>query len=491
MRAHGFTLVEIVVGLLLLGLALGGGLALLRGVSTKAGAEGAALLAGEKARQAVEGLSKELSGMQAALLLYGDTTSANLVAAFPPGLPVLRQGYKPGEALVQTSTPLDLQNGAVFLAPTGEAFYAPTATLEPVSSTTYRIRFPEGCPNPLPFTEGLRLYRATPLELSFDGSVLSFSAPGVQEKLSLKDFRFRYVYVNRAGREVALPDYRGASYQENNEDLHLSYLGLYAQAKSGSISRDAALRIPTARQVNKVLTCGSQTPGAAGTGVVSIVIKKTPYATANVADITLTAQGGYVRRTDRDVVYADVPAGPFTVLAKERAIGPGGIAIWRPEGNREHEYEETATTFVPKKVTVNYQLAKGTIRIESVTLPDGTTPEDFQGRLVWRGDSWSPADSFTFNSRGGSFSVNPGTYEFDLGWELVSSTPPLPVQVASDQTVSLRLVVKPGPLLLRLIVREPENNDLGLKPLICIWPDNGSNLIPSDAEVNKCPTDSR
>ena len=63
----------------------------------------------------------------------------------------------------------------MLLAPTGEAFYSPVATvstLDPVRGIQ-EVSFP-GCPNPLPPTEGTRLYPAHSLSLQWDGTTLTF-----------------------------------------------------------------------------------------------------------------------------------------------------------------------------------------------------------------------------------------------------------------------------------------------------------------------------
>ncbi|MER3462811.1 MAG: hypothetical protein C4342_07505 [Armatimonadota bacterium] len=238
--------------------------------------------------------------------------------------------------------------------------------------------------------------------------------------------------------------------------------------------------------------CGDSRPSPAGTGAVGIVIRGAP-----LGDVTLSAGGGYQQTTTSSRVYTNVPTGPFTVTARPVSQG---LYTWLPHGQSSWTYNGNVSTFFPARVTVDYRLVGGQIevqgkrddkpqvQVQSVTLPDGSPPQGFKGHLTWAGDAWSPAQTVEFNERGGQWPVNPGRYELTLdpGWELVSATPTPPLAVPSGGSVSLKLVVRPGPLLLRLSVLN-RGRDNGLAPLVCIWPDPGSNLIPPNTEVYECP----
>ena len=483
MHRRGFTLVEALVALGLFGLLLGGGMMLLRGVGARSTSERQAILAGENARRAVEGLSRELSGAQAALILPGaDERGVGLVALLRPDWAPLREGWSQNAVLIQAPQPPSFPGGAVLLAPTGEAFYSPVATVSTVDPARgiQEVLFPN-CSNPLYPTEGTRLYPARALSLAWDGSTLSFrGGDGTSEGVVVQDFRFRYVYTDGAGGETAQSSFRGASYSDGGTSWKLRYLGLYAAGGSGETVRSATLRIPLLGGVTRTLLCDSTPTRAAGTGAVGIVIQGAP-----LGDVTLEASGGYRKTTSSSVVYTGVPVGPFTVTARPVSRG---LYSWLPGGQNPWTHEGTVNTFAPVRVVVDYRLVQGQIQVKPVTLPDGSPAQNLAGQLRWAGDEWSPAQTVDFTEAGGEWTVPPGRYELSIpGWEVVNATPTSPLAVASGGRVSLELVVRPGPLLLQLSVLR-EGADNGLAPLVCIWPDPGGDLIPQDAEVNACPT---
>jgi len=466
MRCKGLGLVELLVAIAVGVMVMGGAFLALRQAAQSLPTEQKIALSRDQAARVLQGLSGELKDRPAAFLLPGASESgAGLVVLSGTGWPVIAQEYGPNRVRITGGRP-DLQAGTpvALVSPTGEVFYNPGlggVTAVNTGAGVYELNF-WGCPNPLRFVQGMRVYRAELLTVAkvANGLQIRGTNLGAQQVLTLKDFTFRYIYASPMG-ETASRTYQGASLSDGSRLVALAFQATGTTEADRAYTARLPLGIGTV-EVRRVVMCGDSPPPPPGTCLVTVVINPAP---PGGGDVTLFASGGYTQTIRETTTFRDVPAGDVMVRGED--VWTDSLTAWAPNPRSQ---SGICYNFAPLTLVVSYSVVPATLQVE-VTPP-------FQGTIRLLGLPGNPRVS----SPRGSVQVRPGQYtvtgESPLGGvspegcrtRYVGETPPQAVTLRSYETHTLPLQYRPESGCLNITVKDRSPNNAlmsaGYKPTV-------------------------